>query len=54
MFNQPGPYRLSVRLRSRMEPIYFMRFVGATPEMERRMLEQTVDLHPYSVEFTVQ
>ncbi len=49
----PGNYRLSARLRSRMEPIYFMRFVEATPEMERRMLEQTIDLHPYSVEFTV-
>ncbi len=54
LFTQPGTYRLSVRLRSRMEPIYFMRFVNATPEMERRMLEQTIDLHPYSVEFTVQ
>ena len=47
----PGTYRLSVRLRSRMEPIYFMKFCNATPEMERRMLEQTIDLHPYSVEF---
>lgn len=50
---EPGTYRLSVRMRSRMEPIYFMRFCNATPEMERRMLEQTIDLHPYSVEFTV-
>ena len=50
----PGTYRLSVRLRSRMEPIYFMRFCNATPEMERRMLEATLDLHPYTVEFTVQ
>lgn len=48
-----GTYRLSVRLRSRMEPIYFMRFCNATPEMERRMLEQTVDLHPYTTTFTV-
>ncbi|MCA9134213.1 MAG: hypothetical protein KDA45_13690, partial [Planctomycetales bacterium] len=48
-----GTYRLSARLRSRMEPIYFMRYCEATPEMERRMLEQTIDLHPYTVEFTV-
>lgn len=51
---QPGNYKLTVRMRSRMEPIYFMRFVKATPEMERRMLEQTIDLHPYTVEFNVQ
>ena len=50
---QPGTYRLSVRLRSRMEPLYFMRYVNATPEMQRRMLEQTIDLHPYSVEFQI-
>lgn len=54
LLDRPGTYRLSARMRSRMEPIYFMRFCGATPEMERRMLEQTIDLHPYSVEFTVQ
>ncbi len=54
LIDQPGTYRLSVRMRSRMEPIYFMRFCNATPEMERRMLEQTIDLHPYSVEFYVE
>jgi hypothetical protein len=54
LLTTPGTYRLSARLRSRMEPIYFMRFCNATPEMERRMLEQTIDLHPYSVEFTLQ
>lgn len=50
---QPGTYRLSVRLRSRMEPIYFMKLCNATPEMERRMIENTLDLHPYTVEFEV-
>lgn len=49
----PGVYRLSVRMRSRMEPIYFMRFCNSTPEMERRMLEQTLDIAPHSVEFQV-
>ncbi|MEW5863691.1 MAG: multiheme c-type cytochrome [Pseudomonadota bacterium] len=50
---KPGKYRLAVRLRSRAEPIYFMRFVGATPDMERAMNEWMLDIHPYSVEFEV-
>ncbi|MBI3708048.1 MAG: cytochrome C [Proteobacteria bacterium] len=49
----PGKYRLSVRLRSRAEPIYFMRFVGATVEMEQAMNEWLIDIHPYAVEFEV-
>lgn len=50
---KPGKYKLSVRLRSRAEPIYFMRFVGATADMERSMNEWMVDIHPYTVEFEV-
>ncbi len=53
LLSMPGTYRLSARLRSRMEPIYFMKFCEATPEMEKRMMEQTIDLRPYAVEFTV-
>lgn len=53
LLKQPGTYRLSARLRSRMEPIYFMRFCGATPEMERRMLEQLLDVAPQAVEFEI-
>lgn len=53
LITTPGTYRLSVRLRSRAEPIYFMRFVGATPEMIRMMNEWIVDIHPYSVVFEV-
>ena len=49
----PGTYRLSVRMRSRPEPIYFMRFIGATPEMIKTMNEGITDIHPYSVEFEV-
>ena len=49
----PGKYRLAVRLRSRAEPIYFMRFVGATSDMERSMNEWMLDFHSYSVEFEV-
>ena len=49
----PGVYRLSFRMRSRAEPIYFMRFVGATVEMQRAMNEGMIDVHPYSTEFLV-
>ena len=52
-FSKPGKYKLSVRMRSRAEPIYFMKFVGATPEMEQAMNEWMLDIHPYTVEFEV-
>jgi hypothetical protein len=51
LVTEKGRYRLSVRLRSRTHPIYFFRFVQATPEMERRLNEQIIDFHAYSVEF---
>jgi hypothetical protein len=50
---QPGKYRLSFRLRSRAEPIYFMRFCNATPEMERTMNEWMIDCHEHATEFWV-
>ena len=50
---KPGTYTLSVRLRSRAEQIYFMRFVGATREMEQAMNEWMIDIHPYAVTFEV-
>lgn len=50
---EPGRYRLSFRMRSRAEPIYFMDFCGATCEMQRAMNEGVIDVHPYSVEFNV-
>ncbi len=50
---QPGTYRLSVRMRSRTEPMYFMRFNEATPEMQRRMLEVTLDVAQHSITFEV-
>jgi len=53
LLTERGTYRMSVRLRSRMEPIYFMRFVNATPEMEQRMIENTLDLHPMSVQISI-
>jgi hypothetical protein len=53
LLQQPGTYRLSFRMRSRSEPMYLMRFVGATPEMERAENEWMIDLHPMTVEFVV-
>ena len=50
---KPGKYRLSVRLRSRAEPMYFMKFVNATIEMEEAMNAWMIDIHPYAVEFDV-
>ncbi len=49
LLSQPGTYRLSVRMRSRAEPIYFMRFCNSTAEMERMMNEGIVDIHTRTV-----
>ena len=54
LIEQPGAYRLTVRLRSRAEPMYFMRFCNATTDMIRSMQEGTVDFHVQSVVFEVQ
>ncbi len=51
--SMPGPYRLSVRMRSRVEPPYFMRLINSTPDMIRRMNEQILDLRPNSYTFLV-
>ena len=48
-----GAYRLSVRMRNRTEPIYFMRQINCTPDMIERMLENTLNLHPSSHTFWV-
>ena len=53
LMQQPGIYRISVRMRSRAEPIYFMRFCNSTPEMERMMNEWICDFHVHSVTFEV-
>jgi hypothetical protein len=53
LLTQPGRYKLAVRLRSRAEPIYFMKFVKATAEMERAMNEWMIDFHAYTVSFDV-
>ncbi len=51
--SKPGTYKLQARMRSRAEPIYFMRFVGATDEMIRNINEDMIDIHPQAVEFEV-
>ena len=48
-----GAYRLSVRMRSRMEPIYFMRQIHSTPDMIRRMNENMLDVRLSSHTFLV-
>ncbi|MGI9458102.1 MAG: multiheme c-type cytochrome, partial [Aeoliella sp.] len=53
LMRERGRYRLSFRLRSRAEPIYFMRFCDSTPEMQRAMNEWMIDFHQSSVEFLV-
>ncbi len=50
---KPGTYQLAVRLRSRAEPIYFMRFVEATKEMEQAMNQWMLNAHAYAVSFEV-
>lgn len=53
LIDRPGTWRIQGRLRSRAEPMYFMRFVLATEEMERTMNEWMIDIHPVAVEFEV-
>ncbi|MGL4514905.1 MAG: multiheme c-type cytochrome [Lacipirellulaceae bacterium] len=53
LMTQPGRYRLSFRMRNRTEPMYFMRLCESTPEMHRAMVEGTLDIHLYAVEFDV-
>ena len=53
LIKKPGKYRLAFRMRSRAEPIYFMRFVGSTKEMEQRMNERMMSFHAHAVEVEV-
>jgi hypothetical protein len=53
LIQKPGKYRLAFRLRSRAEPIYFMRFVGSTKEMEQSMNERIMNFHAFAVELEV-
>ena len=53
LIKKPGKYRLAFRMRSRAEPIYFMRFVDSTKEMERSMNERIMNFHAFAVELDV-
>jgi len=53
LIKKTGKYRLAFRMRSRAEPIYFMRFVGATKEMEQSMNERIMNFHDFAVEIEV-
>ncbi len=53
LLGSPGQYRLSVRLRSRVEPAYFLLFCKGTPDMHQTLNESILDIHPYSTEFMV-
>ena len=53
LITKPGKYRVAFRMRSRAEPIYFMRFVRATKEMEQSMNERIMNFHDFAVEVDV-
>lgn len=53
LITKPGKYRLAFRMRSRAEPIYFMRFVGATKAMEQSMNERIMNFHDFAVDVDV-
>jgi hypothetical protein len=53
LIKKPGKYHLAFRMRSRAEPIYFMRFVGSTKEMEQSMNERIMNFHAFAVELEV-
>jgi hypothetical protein len=53
LIKKPGKYKLAFRMRSRAEPIYFMRFVGATKAMEQSMNERIMNFHVYAVDIDV-
>jgi hypothetical protein len=53
LITKPGKYRLAFRMRSRAEPIYFMRFVRATEDMQQSMNERIMNFHAFAVELDV-
>jgi nitrate/TMAO reductase-like tetraheme cytochrome c subunit len=53
LITKPGKYKIAFRMRSRAEPIYFMRFVESTKEMEQSMNDRIMNFHSYAVEVEV-
>jgi hypothetical protein len=53
LITMPGKYTLAYRMRSRAEPIYFMKFIGASEDMQRSMNERMVDIHTTAFSFEI-
>lgn len=53
LITKPGKYQLAFRMRSRAEPIYFMRFVNSTKDMEQSMNERIMNFHAFAVDVDV-
>ena len=53
LITKPGKYRLAFRMRSRSEPIYFVRFVGGTKDMEQSLNERIMNFHAFAAELEV-
>ncbi|MEZ5923817.1 MAG: multiheme c-type cytochrome [Hyphomicrobiaceae bacterium] len=53
LISKSGKYRLAFRIRSRAEPIYFMRFVNSTKAMEQSMNERIMNFHEHETVFDV-
>ncbi len=53
LISKPGKYQLAFRMRSRAEPIYFMRFVNSTREMEQSMNDRIMNFHAFAVDVDV-
>jgi hypothetical protein len=53
LITKPGHYQLAFRMRSRAEPIYFMRFVNSTRDMEQSMNERIMNFHAFAVDIDV-
>lgn len=53
VITQPGKYKLQFRMRSRAEPVYFMKFVGATDDMIKGINEWMLNFNSYAVELEV-
>jgi nitrate/TMAO reductase-like tetraheme cytochrome c subunit len=53
LITKPGKYRLAFRMRSRSEPIYFMRFVRSTKEMEQSMNDRIMNFHVFATDLEV-
>lgn len=49
----PGTYKLTIRMRYREWPIYFLKFIYAPADVIRRANSGIMNIHPYTVAFKV-